>query len=141
MEECCLYILKLLDSGLKLQNPMLEASRQSSNSNLIIIALSNLLLAVNPRSGNFFYFWPRFHILVLGINFFYVTSTFSIFFLDFYSPFLFGLLFPFSISTFFISFPFFLSTRFQFSFNFFFLFFFNSSFIQSRSHFGFLPNF
>ena len=51
MEECCLYILKLLDSGLKLQNPMLEASRQSSNTNIILTALSNLLLAVNPRSG------------------------------------------------------------------------------------------
>ena len=30
---------------------MLEASRQSSNSNLILTSLSNLLLAVNPRSG------------------------------------------------------------------------------------------
>ena len=59
MEECCLYILKLLDSGLKLQNPMLEASRQSSNSNLIIIALSNLLLAVNPRSGKLLDFWKN----------------------------------------------------------------------------------
>ena len=40
-----------MDSGLKLQNPMLEASRQSSNTNLILTSLSNLLLAVNPRSG------------------------------------------------------------------------------------------
>lgn len=53
MEDCLLNILKLLDSGLKLQHPMLEASRQSSNTNLILTALSNLLLAVNPRSGNF----------------------------------------------------------------------------------------
>ena len=51
MEDCCLYILKLLDSGVKLQNPMLEASRQSSNSSLILTSLTNLLLAVNPRSG------------------------------------------------------------------------------------------
>ncbi len=51
MEDCCLYILRLLDRGLKLQNPMLEASRHSSNTNLILTSLSNLLLAINPRSG------------------------------------------------------------------------------------------
>ena len=33
-------------------------------------------------------FWPRFYIVVLGIAFFQVASTFSIFFLDFYFPFI-----------------------------------------------------
>ena len=81
------------------------------------------------------HFWPRFYI---------VKSTFSIFFLDFYSPFCFGLLFPFFIWTFFFNF---VSTRFQFCFNSFSILFYSFSFvfqfffIQSRSHFGFLPNF
>ena len=76
-------------------------------------------------------FWPRFYIVVLGIAFFFLTlhSLFTIFiwtfispfFLEFYFPFLFGLLF-------------------QFFFNFL-SFFFNSLFIRSRSHFGFLPFF
>ena len=54
----------------------------------------------------FLYFWPRFYIVVLGmtffsrhIYFFHGTSTFSIFFLNFYFLFLFGLLFPFSLWT------------------------------------------
>ena len=50
-EECALQILKLLDLGLKLQVPMLECSRQATSTNLILTSLSNLLLAVNPRSG------------------------------------------------------------------------------------------
>ena len=99
MEECCLYILKLLDSGLKLQNPMLEASRQSSNSNLIIIALSNLLLAVNPRSGNFFIFDRDFTSWSQELIFFTLHLLFPYSFwtfiphssLDFYFPFLFRL--------------------------------------------------
>ena len=101
-------------------------------------------------------FWPQFYIVVLGMTFFQVTSTFSIFFLDFDFPFLFGILFPFSIWTFFpfsiwtcfISFKFrLLLPLFQFfqlfinSFLILFHFFFNSFFIQSRSHFGFLPSF
>ena len=62
--------------------------------------------------------------------FFDVTSTFSIFFLDFYSPFLFGLLFPFSIWTFFFNF---FSTRFQFFFiSFSILFLFNGGHISSN---------
>ena len=50
-EECALQILKLLDLGLKLQVPMLECSRLATSTNLILTSLSNLLLAVNPRSG------------------------------------------------------------------------------------------
>ena len=46
-----LQILKLLDLGLKLQVPMLECSRLATSTNLILTSLSNLLLAVNPRSG------------------------------------------------------------------------------------------
>ena len=52
------------------------------------------------------YFWPRFYIMVLGIAFFpFIYFTYSIwtfislFYLDFCFPFLFGLLFPFSIWT------------------------------------------
>ena len=51
------------------------------------------------------HFWPRFYIVVLGIAFFSVCKLF-IFYLDFYIPFLFGLLLPFFISLFF---PFFYS--------------------------------
>ena len=91
MEECCLYILKLLDSGLKLQNPMLEASRQSSNSNLIIIALSNLLLAVNPRSGNF--------IFLTAISYRGLRNSFFLRYIYFFNI-LFGLLFPIPLWTF-----------------------------------------
>ena len=115
MEECCLYILKLLDSGLKLQNPMLEASRQSSNSNLIIIALSNLLLAVNPRSGIFLFLTAISH---RGLrNSFFLRYIY-------FSHILFGLLFPFSIWTF-IS-LFYLDFYFYLEFYFTFLPFFNS---------------
>ena len=45
-------------------------------------------------------FWPRFHIVVLGMTFFFQPIYFSIFYLDFYFPFLFGLLSPFFIWTF-----------------------------------------
>ena len=65
-------------------------------------------------------FWRRFHIVVLGMTFFFLffirSFTFhilfgllfpfsiwtfiSLFYLDFYFPFLFGLLFPFSLWTF-----------------------------------------
>ena len=57
-------------------------------------------------------FWPRFYIVVLGMTFFFfflqpiyffpfsIWTFISLFFLDFYFPFLFGLLFPFSIWTF-----------------------------------------
>ena len=55
---------------------------------------------VHSLTSRLLYFWPRFYIVVLGMTFFYVTSTFSIFFLDFYFLFLFGLLFPFSLWTF-----------------------------------------
>ena len=66
-----------------------------------------------------------------GIAFFLVTHLLSIFYLDFYIPSLFGLLFPFSIWIFF-QFNFCLiSVRFQFSILF---------FLLSLSHFGFLPN-
>jgi hypothetical protein len=65
---------------------------------------------------------------------FFVASNFSIFFLHFYFPFLFGLLFPFSVWTF-ISL--FLFGHFLYIPFFPFLLF----FILSRSHFGFLPNF
>ena len=51
MENCCLQILKLLNEALKLQTPMLECARMASTSNLILTALSSLLLAVNPRTG------------------------------------------------------------------------------------------
>ena len=64
-------------------------------------------------------FWPRFYIMVLGIAFFDITSTFSKFFFDFYFPFLFGLFPP--LYSFFSPFKFF--------------------FILLWSHFGFLPNF
>ena len=61
-------------------------------------------------------FWPRFHIVVLGMTFFFLSlypliyfpysiwTFISLFYLDFYFPFLFGLLIPFSIWTF--NFPF-----------------------------------
>ena len=123
MEECCLYILKLLDSGLKLQNPMLEASRQSSNSNLIIIALSNLLLAVNPRSGIFLFLTAISH-RGLRNSFFFTLHLF----------------FPYSFWTF-ISLLYLdirdISRHFEIFRSFPDLF---RSF-QSRSDFGFLPNF
>ena len=46
-------------------------------------------------------FWPRFHIGVLGMTFLFSGCIyFSIFYLDFYFPFLFGLLTPFFIWTF-----------------------------------------
>ena len=77
-------------------------------------------------------FWPRFYIVVLGIAFFLFFRSHLLF------PF--GLLFPFPIRTF----PFF-SFFFLFSFFFFQFLFFNyfliPFFIQSRSHFGFLPIF
>ena len=87
--------------------------------------------------------------------FFQFQFTFSNFYLDFYFPFLSGLLFPFSLWTFIslfsldfyfpfhfgLLFPFFLWT-FIFPFVFGLLFSFSLlTFIQSRSHFGFLPNF
>jgi nuclear pore complex protein Nup205 len=50
LEECSLYILRLLATGLKLQDSMLEAARQA-NTSLILTSLSKLLLAINPRSG------------------------------------------------------------------------------------------
>ena len=120
-------------------------------------------------------FWPRFYIVVLGMTFFFLRShlisifyldfyipflfghffpfsiwTFiSIFYLDFYFPFLFGLLFPFSIWTFISLFylDFYFETfqdisrhfkTFRETFRYFSIFF--RSF-QSRSDFGFLPNF
>ena len=79
----------------------------------IVIWIRNLTEFVRfyPVRKNYlsFFFWPRFYIVVLRIVFFYVTSTFHIF-LDFYFPFLFGLLFPF-FSIF--------STPFQFLLNYF----------------------
>ena len=69
--------------------------------------------------SNFFFpflFGLLFPFSLFSLNFYFPFSlwTFvSLFSLDFYFPFLFGLLFPFSLWT----------------------------FIQSRSHFGFLPNF
>ena len=39
----------------------------------------------------FNYFWPRFYIVVLGMTFFSLQFTFSNFYLDYFSPFLFGL--------------------------------------------------
>jgi hypothetical protein len=45
-------------------------------------------------------FWPRFHILVLGMTFFLSAHLLSIFYLDFCFPFLFGLLSPSYIWTF-----------------------------------------
>ena len=66
------------------------------------------------------FFDRDFYIVVLGMTFFHFTHTFSIFFLDFYFPFLFGLLYPFSnwtfISLFFLLFPlyFFFSHFFQY---------------------------
>ena len=101
------------------------------------------------------YFWPRFYIVVLGIVFFFFSSSFTFF------QFLFRLFYPFSILTFifllyldffplfhldiFSPFPFglfsllYLDFFSLFCFNSF-QFPFNSFSIQSRSHFGFLPN-
>ena len=61
-------------------------------------------------------FWPRFYIVVLGMTFFSLQFTFSNFYLDFYFPFLFGHLFPFSIWTFiyFLDFYFFFRLLFLF---------------------------
>ena len=94
--------------------------------------------------------------------FFSLQFTFSNFYLDFYFPFLFGHLFPFSIWTFIFLFlfgllaPFFIWDflfQFEFQFDYFefqfdyfefqfeFQFFLISFSHQSRSHFGFLPNF
>ena len=58
--------------------------------------------ATHPWHWNLLYFWPRFHIVVLGMTFFFFFShfTFSNFYLDFYFPFIFGLLAPFYIWTF-----------------------------------------
>ena len=80
-------------------------------------------------------FRPQFYIVVLGIAFFRSFTFHIIFYLDFCFPFLFGLLFPFSIWTFISLFYF--SILFQCLFNFFSILF----FIPSRSHFGILPNF
>ena len=93
-----------------------------------------------PNVKLFSIFWPRFYIGVLGMTFFFhyvhllfpifIWTFISLFSLDFYFPFFFGLLFSlFSLDFYFpflfgLLFPFFLWT-----------------FIQSRSHFGFLPNF
>ena len=86
------------------------------------------------------YFWPRFYIVVLGMTFlfFRLHLLFSIFYLDFYFPLLFGLLIPFSIwffiSLFFLVLFFFLFSFFFFiSFSFLFHFFFISFSILSRS--------
>ena len=46
-------------------------------------------------------FWPRFYIVVLEMTFFFQFQfTFSNIYLDFYFPFLFGLLYPFTTWTF-----------------------------------------
>ena len=89
-------------------------------------------------------FWPRFDIVVLGMDFFlfpfiyfpYSIWTFiSLFYLDFYIYFLFGLLFPFSIRTFISLFNLDFYFPFQFGlFQFFFNFFFNSFFSFDRGH-------
>ena len=77
------------------------------------------------------YFWPRFYIVVLGMTFLFFRShlLFSIFYLDFYFPLLFGLLIPFSIWFFYFPFLFGLF----FSFSFLFQFFFSSFSILSQS--------
>ena len=97
--------------------------------------MSEIIHCVIASFCTFDDFWPRFYITVLGMTFFSISSnllfpmfiwTFIFFFyLDFYFPFLWEL--------------------FNFFFSFFFIFYFNSSsnsfFIQSWSHFGFLPIF
>jgi hypothetical protein len=66
------------------------------------------------------FIWTFISLFSLDFYFLFLFGLlFSLFSLDFYFPFLIGLLFPF-----YFSFPFFLWT-----------------FIQSQSHFGFLPNF
>ena len=116
------------------------------------------------------YFWRQFYIVVLGIVFDFSVHSFTFynFYLDFYFPFLFGLLFLFSLFSMDFYFPFslwtfislfYLDVYFPFLFGHFLIFFFNSFqfyfnsfsilvqfslflfysfFIQWRSHFGFL---
>ena len=79
-------------------------------------------------------FWSRFYIVILGMTFFSLSNLLSISYLDFYIPFLFGLLFslscldfyfPFSIWTFIFPFLFGLSfSLFYLDFYFFFRFLF-----------------
>ena len=92
------------------------------------------------------HFWPQFYTVVLWIALFsilfiyfpYSIWTFiSLFLLDFYFPFLYGLLFPFSIWTFMSLFYLNFHLYFLFSNHFQLFLIFFQFFFQSWSHFGF----
>ena len=87
-----LSFVKFNDSEIK--NWTIDWKKNAAFCVLLSVAKLLYLSATGVLKSSFF--WPRFYIVVLGMTFFFFSQfTFSNFYLDYFSPFLFGLLFPF----------------------------------------------